>query len=154
MSTEHEPSCDVLANKNAACGSPATVTSLGSSISIHTLAPPLYSPAALYRASPDSMSVSSALNTSMFCTILYLLPTTPMADSPVSSCLSTACFLGTCIIPSLCAHKSVSDTVQSKPACRAASTAEVASTAVPPRFQALRLLSTSAVVITLLYQLA
>ena len=157
--TEHEPSCDVLANKNAECGSPATVIPVGNSISIHTLAPPLYSPAALYRASPDSISVSNAPKTSMFWTILYLLPTIPMTSSV--SLRTTASRLFTCLYSawltpcisictgSISANKGLVATVQSSPACFATSLADVAFTSVPPRFQALRLLSTNTCVIAL-----
>ena len=96
IATDVEPSCDVRASKYAACGSLATVTPVGSSISIHTLAPPLYSPAAEYRASPDSIKPSRAPNNSMFCTILYLLPTTPMMELSLSlPNLSMPCFFGT-----------------------------------------------------------
>ena len=92
----------------------------------------------------------------MFCTILYLSPTTPMTDLVLSNVLITACRLRTgtvlvidshgvtCSLYSAC--MSCRDTFQSSPACRAASDAEPASTAVPPRFQALRLLLTVVVI--------
>ena len=96
MRTEHEPSCDDWTSKNAACGSSATFTPVGSSITIQMLAPLLYSPAAVKRASPESINVSSAENTSMFCTTLYLLPTTPITSLLFSfPSLITACRLGT-----------------------------------------------------------
>ena len=96
MRTAHEPSCDDCTNRNAACGSLATCIPTGNSITIQMLAPLLYSPAAVYRASPESTRVSRAEKTSMFCTILYLSPTTPMTSLVLSlPSLITACRLGT-----------------------------------------------------------
>ena len=111
---------------------------------MYTCAPPLTSPANAYLASPESTSASRPENISSFWNTLYLPPTVPSTDCVASLLVRTVANVdGTSrvLTPSFVtanAWTSASCTCQSRPACCAASFADVAVTASPIMRYALR----------------